>query len=220
MVVVNNAVKIETTQDDSDWTEKYPRMRGKRVILSIGSMTTNKNQIQLLRAYRLLPKEVQNETMIFIAGQDLTAGMVSDYVEQHHLQNNVIICGFLSKKELAGLYKVGNYNALLSFTEGFGLSMIEAAKYGIPTLTFSDLDAAKDIYSPDSMLLLEERTDEAVAAGLMKMFSIEWDKEAIIRSVNRFNEEIYYQYIEVYNQIIENKTNLLDSEVMLRAIGL
>ena len=70
------------------------------------------------------------------------------------------------------------------------------------------------------MLLLEERTDEAVAAGLMKMFSIEWDKEAIIRSVNRFNEEIYYQYIEVYNQIIENKTNLLDSEVMLRAIGL
>lgn len=220
VVVVNNAVKIETTQDDSDWTEKYPRMRGKRVILSIGSMTTNKNQIQLLRAYRLLPKEVQNETMIFIAGQDLTAGMVSDYVEQHHLQNNVIICGFLSKKELAGLYKVGNYNALLSFTEGFGLSMIEAAKYGIPTLTFSDLDAAKDIYSPDSMLLLEERTDEAVAAGLMKMFSIEWDKEAIIRSVNRFNEEIYYQYIEVYNQIIENKTNLLDSEVMLRAIGL
>lgn len=220
IVVVNNAVKVETAQDVLDWAEKFPRIRGKRVILSIGSMTTNKNQIQLLRAFRLLPKEFQEETMIFLAGQDLTGGMVADFVKQHHLENSVVICGFLSKKELAGLYKVGQYNALLSFTEGFGLSMIEAAKYGIPTLTFSDLDAAKDVYSPDSMVLVDEREDEAVAAGLLKMFSIEWNKHAIIQSVKKFNDDIYLQYFDVYNQILDNKTNLLNPETILRSIGL
>lgn len=220
VVVVNNAVKIETTQDVSDWTEKYPRIRGKRVILSIGSMTTNKNQIQLLRAYRLLPTEIQNDAMIFIAGQDLTGGKVSDYVAQYNLQDNVVVCGFLTKKDLAGLYKVGNYNVLLSFTEGFGLSMIEAAKYGIPTLTFSDLDAAKDIYSPDSMLLMGERTDKAVAAGLMVMMQKEWDKEAIVKSVEKFNDDIYNQYFDVYKQITDNKSNLIAPQRIFEALGL
>lgn len=220
IVVVNNAVKIEATQEVSDWTEKYPQMRGKKVILSIGSMTNNKNQIQVLRAYRLLPKEIQNETMIFIAGQDLSGGKVSEYVAQYNLQDNVVVCGFLTKKELAGLYKVGNYNVLLSFAEGFGLSMIEAAKYGIPTLTFSDLDAAKDIYSPDTMLLMDERTDKAVADGIVEMMKKEWNKDAIIKSVDRFNDDIYYQYLDVYNQILDNKTNLLKPEVMIKAIGL
>lgn len=220
IVVVNNAVKIEMTQDVSDWSEKYPQMMGKEIILSIGSMTNNKNQIQLLRAYRLLPKEIQNKTMIFIAGQDLSGGKVADYVAKYNLQDNVVVCGFLSRKELAGLYKVGNYNVLLSFTEGFGLSMIEAAKYGIPTLTFGDLDAAKDVYSPDSMLLMSERTDEAVAAGISKMMKKDWNKDAIIKSVDRFNDEIYNQYLDVYKHIIERKTNLLKPGVMIKAIGL
>ena len=220
VVVINNAVKIETTHGEAGWAERYPQIKGKRVILSIGSMTTNKNQIQLLRAYCLLPQKIQNDTIIFIAGQDLTDGMVANYVEQHHLQDNVVICGFLSKKQLADLYKVGNYNVLLSFTEGFGLSMIEAAKYGIPTLTFSDLDAAKDIYSPDSMLLVDERTDDSVAAGLMRLFSTKWDKEAITHSVARFNEDIYLLYYDVYNKIMENKTNILNRDTMIKAIGL
>lgn len=220
VVVVNNAVKIDDASGSINWKEKYPQVIGKSVVLSVGSICARKNQIQLLRAFNLLPDDVKSKTMIFLAGQDLSGGVVGEYVKKHHLNENVVICGFLSKKDLAGLYQIAHFNALLSISEGFGLSMIEAAKYGIPSLTFSDLDAAKDVYSPDSMLLLDERTDEAVAEGLRKMFSTEWDKEAIICSVNRFNEDIYYQYIEVYNQIIDNKTNLLDSEVMLRAIGI
>lgn len=220
VVVINNAVKIETTQEISDWIEKYPQVRGKKIILSVGSMTTNKNQIQLLRAYRLLPKDIQDKTMVFLAGQDLTGGMMADYVVQHQLQENVLICGFLSKKKLTGLYQIAHYNVLLSISEGFGLSMIEAAKYGIPTLTFSDLDAAKDVYSPGTLMLLDNRSDETVADGIMKMMQKEWDKEAIIKSVERFNDDIYYQYCDVYHQIIKNKSNLVKPSVLLKVLGL
>lgn len=220
VVVINNAVKIEVVTDSIDWKEKYPQIINKNVILSIGTICENKNQIQLLRAYCLLPDDIKSQTVIFLAGQDVSGGVVERFVEKQHLKDNVVICGFLTKKELSGLYRVAGYNVLLSFVEGFGLSMIEAAKFGIPTLTFSDLDAAKDIYSPESMLLMGERTDEAVAAGLMKMFSKDWDSKAIVRSVNRFNEDIYYQYIEVYNQILDNKTNLLNPDTILRSIGL
>ena len=219
VVVINNAVKIDDAIDATDWKEKYPQIHGKRLIISVGSLSPGKNQMQLLRAFDLLPEEVKSNTMVFFAGQDLTGGEVANYVESHHLQDNVGICGFLTKKELAGLYHIVDFNVLLSIAEGFGLSMIEAAKYGIPTLTFADLDAIKDL-SPESMLLLNERTDEAVAEGLLKLFNLKWDKERIIKSVNRFNEDIYYQYLDVYRRILDNKTNLIKPEVVLKAIGL
>lgn len=220
VVVVNNAVKSDPSLVAVNWKEKYPQIEGKSLIISIGSVSYGKNQIQLLRAFNLLPEEVKDKTMIFLAGQDLTGGMVADYVEKNNLKDKVVICGFLTKQELAGLYQVANYNALLSISEGFGLSMIEAAKYGIPTLTFSDLDAAKDVYSPDAMLLLDNRSDETVAEGIMKMMKKEWDKEVIIKSVERFNDDIYFQYCDVYHQIIKNKSNLVKPSVLLKVLGL
>lgn len=219
VVVINNAVKIEETSGSKYWEEKYPQIVGKKIILSVGSVSLGKNQIQLLRAFCLLPNDVKKNTMVFLAGQDLTAGAVADFVEKNRLKDNVIICGFLSKKELAGLYQIANYNVLLSISEGFGLSMIEAAKYGIPTMTFADLDAVKDVYSPESMLLLDNRTDQAVANGLMELFSKMWNKEALVKSVDRFNEDIYFQYLDVYNQIIERKTNILKQIVIRKALG-
>ena len=220
VVVVNNAVKIADVSEVSDWKTKYPQLGEKKVFLSVGSVCQRKNQIQLLRAYNLLPDIIKSKSMVFLAGQDLSGGVVEEYVEKHNLKNDVVLCGFLTKKELAGLYQIAHYNALLSISEGFGLSMIEAAKYGIPTLTFSDLDAAKDVYSPDSMLLLDNRSDETVADGLIKMMTKEWNKDTIIKSVDRFNEDIYFQYWEVYRQIIKNKTNLVKPKVVLEALGL
>jgi glycosyltransferase involved in cell wall biosynthesis len=218
VVVVNNAVKIDTTSA-VNWKQKYPQTIGRNIIISIGSISSGKNQIQLLRAYNLLPNDLRSKTMIFLAGQDLTGGIVEDYIVKHNLKDNVVVCGFLSRKELAGLYQIADYNVLLSISEGFGLSMIEAAKYGIPTLTFADLDAVKDL-SPQSMLLLNERTDEAVSEGLMKMFSMVWDKEAIIKSVEQFNEDIYLRYLDVYNQIIKNKSNLVKPEEIIKKLRL
>lgn len=218
VVVINNALKMDMPQDVTDWKVKYPQVIGKKVILSVGSVSPGKNQIQLLRAFSLLPDEIKSKSMIFLAGQDLTGGMVSDYVVNNHLEDKVVICGFLSRKELAGLYLIADYNALLSISEGFGLSMIEAAKYGIPTLTFSDLDAIKDL-SIDSLQLIDERTDMAVVKGLMKMFEKDWNKDSIIRSVDRFNDDIYNKYLDVYNQIVENKSNIVEPKVILKAVG-
>lgn len=220
VIVVNNAVKIADALETTDWETNYPQLVGKKVILSVGSVCQRKNQIQLLRAYNLLPDHIKSKSMVFLAGQDLSGGIVEEFVENHHLKENVVICGFLSKNDLAGLYQIAHYNALLSISEGFGLSMIEAAKYGIPTLTFSDLDAVKDVYSPDSMLLLDNRSDEDVAAGLMTMMQKEWDKEAVMKSVDRFDEDIYLQYLDVYRQIIKNKTNLVKPNVVLKTLGL
>ena len=109
---------------------------------------------------------------------------------------------------------------MLSITEGFGLSMIEAASYGIPTLTFSDLDAVKDIYSPASMLLMGDRSDKTVAEGIIKMFSNDWNRDEIVKESLKFNEDIYREYLDVYKFILERGSNIIPPKAITSILKL
>lgn len=218
--VINNAVKTMEVTDKNYWYDRFPQAKGKKIIIGVGTIGPNKNQIQLLRAFLLLPKEVQKNTVVMFAGKDITNGTIERFILENNLQDSVFICGFLDKTKLRNLYAIADYNVMLSFCEGFGLSLIEAARYGIPSLAFSDLDAVKDIYSPISMLLMDNRNDETVAEGVLKMLSTEWNKEVIVKDSLRFNEDIYLEYLDVYKRILENGTNIIDPQVIISDLGL
>lgn len=218
--VINNAVKTIDVTDIDYWYNRFPQARGKKIIIGVGSIGPNKNQIQLLRAFLLLPKDLQKNTVVMLAGKDITNGAIERFVIENNLQDSVFICGFVDKTKLSNLYAIADYNVMLSKCEGFGLSIIEAARYGIPSLTFSDLDAVKDIYSPTSMLLMEDRSDETVAEGIVKMISSEWNKDEMIKESQKFNEDIYLKYLDVYRKIIDSGSNIIAPQVITSNLGL
>lgn len=218
--VINNAIKSTVVTDTNYWYSIFPQARGKKIIIGVGTIGPNKNQIQLLRAFLLLPKEVQKNTVVVLAGKDITNGTIESFILENNLQNNVFLCGFVDKTQLSNLYAIANYNVMLSFCEGFGLSMIETARYGIPSLTFSDLEAVKDIYSPTSMLLMDDRSDKTVAEGILKMLSTDWNKDEIVKESMKFNEDIYLEYLDVYKEIIESGSNIILPQVITSTLSL
>lgn len=220
IIVINNAVKTIDVTDIDYWYNRFPQARGKKIIIGVGTIGHNKNQIQLLRAFLLLPKEVQKSTVVMLAGKDNTNGDIEKFIIENNLQDSVFICGFVDKTKLSNLYAIADYNVMLSFCEGFGLSMIEAARYGIPSLTFSDMEAVKDIYSPTSMLLMDDRSDEIVTEGILKMLSIDWNKDEIVKESLKFNEDIYLGYLDVYKIILESGSNIIAPKVITRILGL
>ena len=62
--------------------------------------------------------------------------------------------------------------------------MIEAFQFGLPTITFSDLDAIQDIYNEKAMLILKERSDKVLAEGISSMLKISWD-EILLNNILR-----------------------------------
>lgn len=218
--VINNAVHFDEETDSDFWYDKYPQIKGKKIITYVGSIGNNKNQKQLLRAFKILPERIKRDVIILVAGNDTTGGLIDSYIAENDLADFVIVCGFLSKKEISGLFKIASLNVLLSISEGFGLSMIEAAHFGVPTLTFADLDAAKDIYNPASMMLLNDRSDVSVADGLAMMLKKKWNKEAIIRTTEKFSTDIYKGYYEVYQKIIDEGRNTIGYAQLKKVIGI
>lgn len=218
--VINNAIKNTDVTDSDYWYTKFPQAKGKSIIIGVGTVCHRKNQIQLLRAFLLLPKYIQDTVAVILAGRDDTNGETERFIAEHQLNDHIFLCGFVNKTEISNLYAIANYNVMLSTSEGFGLSMIEAARYGIPSLTFSDLDAVKDIYSPTSMLLMDDRSDETVTEGILKMLSNNWNREEIVKESLRFNEDIYLEYLDVYKGILESGSNIIPPQVITSTLGL
>lgn len=100
-------------------------------------------------------------------------------------------------------YEQANLNIFTSLEDGFGLSMIEAMVYGLPTLTFSDLYAIKDIYSKEAMLVLKKRASKELSDGIKKALERQWDKEKIKKYSYNFSlDKMAKKYVTIYNKIL------------------
>ena len=219
IIVVNNAVNFPDVDSHYNFLKHY-NIGSRKIIISVGSVSENKNQMQLIRAYEMLPKLYRERFVVFLVGKDESLGIVPAYIKEHNLEDSVFLCGFLKKEELREIYEAAEFNVMLSRSEGFGLSMIEASYFGIPTLTFKDLDAVKDIYRSDSMLLMDNRKDATVVSGLIEMINSNWSSECIKKSAERFNTEIYLEYTRLYDDILKTSGNYMSSNIILEEIGL
>lgn len=115
--------------------------------------------------------------------------------------------GFLPFEDIINYYNEADLLILASIEEGFGLSLIEGFVYGVPSVTFSDLDAVPDVYDERAMMLCHERTDKALAATIELALEKNWDKEWIKGYSKKFSlESMRDKYLDVYREVIaENK---------------
>lgn len=86
--------------------------------------------------------------------------------ERNPYFDHFIECGYVDKEYMPLYYKQANAIALLSVSEGFGLSLIEGMHYGLPCISFDDIDAFEDIYDERAMVGVNSHENESVAKGL------------------------------------------------------
>jgi glycosyltransferase involved in cell wall biosynthesis len=176
----------------------------KEIMLCVGNLSIAKNQMQVVRAYALLPEKIKNCLCIMFLGDDRILGELDSQNSVSGLEDNIIFCGNISRDEIGSYYKQSNFTVLASISEGFGLSIIEGFVYGLPNLTYSDLDAIVDLFDEKAMIAITDRSDEALAAGIVQMLSKKWDREYIKQYAKNFSlEHMAQEYVAVYKEIVE-----------------
>lgn len=171
--------------------------KGKKIIISVGNLTDNKNQIELVEATKKL--NVDKEVIIVLFGNEMDNQKVRKKIIESKLENSVVFAGFCN--ELDRFWELADLNVLLSINEGFGLSIIEGYIYGVPSVTFYDLDAAKDIYDINSTILIRKREISAVIDAIRLGLELKWDSEKIKEVGKRFSlQKIVKQYLNLYSE--------------------
>lgn len=175
-----------------------------RIIVCVGNVCERKNQGQLIKAFDLLQDTIKQRTYILFLGGNIQPGYTIETLSSDSKwKTHFITCGVVPKEQVYNYYEQCDAVALMSLSEGFGLSLIEGMHFGKPCMSFTDVDAYEDIYHPNVMIGVDDHQDESVAKGMEELLCKQWNKQEIIDYSEKFgSQNMAKQYINVYETVV------------------
>jgi len=185
--------------------EKYNIPQEAKVLLYVGNISENKNQLQMVRVFGMLTEELRSNTYVLFCGEDHAKdGIIENEISKVPDSDHLILCGGVDRTMMPDYYSEADGVVLLSFAEGFGLSLIEGMHFGLPCVMPIDLDAFEDIYDDNSVVSVKRRSDDDVAKAVDVLITQKWDKDTIKVYSKKFESEaMAKKYEHVYQTIIE-----------------
>lgn len=130
-----------------NFTEKVKSLksRGFKIVGSCGLLIKRKGYDTLLRA-----AAISDDLAIVLVGDGPERGALSILADQLNISDRVIFLG--QQPDSSRFYSSFDIFAMTSFSEGFGIAMLEALALRLP-LVCSNLDIYKDFFSNDQVVL-------------------------------------------------------------------
>jgi len=198
--------KLET----GNWKLELKKRYGlpDRFVLYVGDVTWNKNLPRLIDAIK------KAQLPLVMVGKSL----VSDTYDKNNFWNsdlnrvneltkgdgNIMKLGFVSEKELVGLYNLATAFVMPSLYEGFGLPILEAMACGCPVIT--SREGSLPEVAGDSVFYIDAYDFESIASGIKKVFDDESLQQELskkgLENVQSFSwKDTASQTLKVYESI-------------------
>jgi len=100
---------------------------------------------------------------------------LEEYIKNNHLEDSVILHGFQGKDYIDNVLHDSSIYLMTSYTESFGIVLIEAMSHGVPCVAFDSAEGAREIInSGENGYLIKNRNFNAM---VMKISSLIDKKE-------------------------------------------
>jgi len=156
----------------------------RRIVLSVGHLCERKGFHLLIEAMPTLLRNVGSDLLLVIVGGNVFEGDFLTYlkrkVAQGGLENHVLLAGPKPPEELRVWYSAADLFCLASSREGWPNVCFEALACGVPVVATNIWGTPEVICSPDYGLLVDERTPQALAAGIERGLARPWDSQKMI----------------------------------------
>ena len=132
-------------------------------IVSIGRLEKEKGFADLIEVFKQI-HQANNTCKLKIIGDGSERDYLNDLVKKEHLENAIQLCGFKSKDEISKIMLESSLYLMTSYTESFGLVLLEAESYGIPIVAFDSAQGACEIItSGENGYLVPDRSINKMA---------------------------------------------------------
>lgn len=130
-------------------------------IVSIGRLSREKGFLDLIDVFALVHLAYPDWKLNIIGdGEELDK--IKNKIKKYRLEDSIIMHGFLDKDHVGKILSESSIYVMTSFTESFGIVLLEAFSYGIPVVAFDSAEGAQEIISNnwDGYLISDRNTDE------------------------------------------------------------
>lgn len=180
----------------------------KSYILGFGALEVRKNTLSLIKAFDMLPDNQKIDTQLVLFGfRGFEQSKEQRYIQDNNC--NVVALGYISDKEKTTLYRNAKMFVFPSFSEGFGIPLLEAFTNNCPVITsnrtalpeiggnaciYIDPDDVSDI--SDAMLQLLKSDDlrtDLIKNGRGRLLNFDWNYTSegvinVLRQVGKKND--------------------------------
>lgn len=194
MKLIYNPIDIKKIQKLSKEPieKKYKKIFEHPVIFNLGRLSEQKNQHQLIKAFKKIKKEYPDLKLV-ILGDGPLKNNILNLISELNLKNDVYLLGvqknpfkFLSKSKLC---------VFSSLWEGFGIIITEALACNIPIISTDCDSGPRDILAPETNPYHKTTTIEYAKYGILVPIDNERIlSEAMIKILS--DKNLYKQYKE------------------------
>ena len=115
-------------------------------IISVGRLSREKGFVDLVDVYKeYKDKNPNTKWYLDIVGNGSERNKIADKIYTYGLNKDITMHGYLKKKELKELFHESSIYLMTSYTESFGIVLIEAMSHGIPCIAFTSAEGANDL---------------------------------------------------------------------------
>lgn len=177
------------------------KLNEKRMI-SVGRLSKEKGYVDLIEIFKEFHKN-NSDWNLDIVGDGSERNKIVDRIYQYNLTDNVTVHGYLKKKEIDELLKKSSLYIMTSYTESFGIVLIEAMSHGIPCLAFTSAEGANDlITNNENGYLIDNRNFDEMITKMNELVNdkdkrIELGKNARETSLKYSSEIIKQEWLKL-----------------------
>lgn len=191
---------LKTVHTTNSETTVDPSLLKKKYLIFVGSLYPHKNIKIVLEA---LQQHI-DISLIIVGSRNVFQDSVKEQVKAMGLSQRVHFLGFVPDSALSVLYKHALALIQPSFSEGFGLTGIEAMSVGTPVIA-SNIEVFKELYGKSALFfdpfsvqdlsdaisklthLNSEKRAQFIKAGQKHVDQFDWNTMARTTFVNYFN---------------------------------
>jgi len=148
--------------------ESVSDLKGNRLV-SVGRMSREKAFPDLIDVFKRA-HDKNNDLVLDIVGDGAQKNMVIDKIYDYDLMDSVNFHGYQNKEYIDKLLHEASLYLMSSYTESFGIVLIEAMSHGIPCLAFTSAEGANDIIeNGENGYLISERDKDKMANKIIEV---------------------------------------------------
>ncbi|MFH1670354.1 MAG: glycosyltransferase family 1 protein [Patescibacteria group bacterium] len=172
-----------------------------KTILCAGTLSPRKNQLSLIEAYRMLPKELKEQfKLILIGGRGWHDSEILKTIKE---TQGVEWKGHVTDDEYEALMRSCTVFALPSLYEGFGLQLLDALKRGVPILT-SKRGSIPEVVG-DCAVFINPEDKADIAQGLRRILTDEVLRGRLKTRGPEYAEQYSWQHsVDLFMQAVHD----------------
>lgn len=150
--------------------DKKSALKNKNIV-TIGRLSKEKGYTDLIDVYSMVHTKFPDWTLNII-GDGAEKCSIENKIKKYGLEKKVILHGYQKREYINEVLKKSSLYVMSSYTESFGIVLLEAYAFGIPAVSFSSAQGACEIIRDNwDGYLVKDRNKEQMAKRICELIS-------------------------------------------------